>query len=180
MVDYYTYIELFLEDVHKAVSLNEFSKYFGTPHQTVKIHLQQLVFSKILLLDKRERFLFYRLNLENPLTYEYIAICEKQRMFAFLKKEIFSRLYLALIPFNSPMLIFGSAVDSKYNDIDLLVLSKDNAIRDVVKKFSLTYSVKIHLLLTSENDLTSTFLKEIRKKHIVLNGHSYFVNLIYR
>lgn len=180
MVNYYTYIELFLEDIHKQVSLGEFEKHFNTPHQTIKVHLEKLVTSKILLIDKRERFLFYKLNLDNPLTYEYIAICEKERMFAFLKQELFNRLYHALISFNSPMIVFGSAaVNSKYNDIDLLVLSKNDAIRDVVKKFSLTYSIKVHLLLTSEKDLSKTFKKEIQKKHVILCGHEYFVKMIY-
>jgi hypothetical protein len=180
MVSYYTYIELFLEDIHKSISLSEFAKHFKKPHQTVKVHLKNLVSEKILLIEKRERFLFYRLNLENPLTYEYITMCEKERMFVFLKKELFNRLYLALIPFNSPMLIFGSATtESKYNDVDLLVLSKNNAIRDIVKKFESTYSVKIHLIPAQENDLTKTFIKEVQKKHIILNNHEHFVKLIF-
>lgn len=180
MVNYYTYLGLFLEDISKSVSLSEFARHFKKPHQTIKTHLKNLVDEKILIMDKRERFLFYRLNTDNPLTYEYIIMCEKERMIIFLKNELFNRLYLALVPFNSPMLVFGSAVvDSKYGDIDLLVLSKNDAIRNVVKRFSLTYSVKIHLLLTSEKDLTRTFIKELQKKHIILNGHEYFVKLMY-
>lgn len=180
MVNYYTYIELFLEDKNKSVSLSEFAKHYKKPHQTIKVYLKTLVDNKILLIDKRERFLFYKLNLENPLTYEYIAICEKERMFYFLKKELFNRLYITLIPFNSPMMLFGSVVnDSKYKDIDLLVLSKNSAIRDVIKKFELTYSVKIHLILTEEKDLNITFIKELQKKHIILNNHEYFVKLMY-
>ncbi len=180
MVNYYTYLVLFLDEINKSISLSEFSKHFKRPHQTMKAHLQKLAEENVLIADKRERFLFYRLNKENPLTYEYIAICEKERLFEFLKKEIFKRVYLALKHYDAKMLIFGSAVnDARYKDIDLLVLSKDSSIRDAVKKLELTYSVKIHLLMTEEKNLTETFKKELQKKHIILNGHEYFVKMLY-
>lgn len=182
MVNIYTYLSLFLEDIHSLRSLNEFEKHFKKPHQTIKIHLNMLVNAKILLQDKRERFLFYKLNMDNPLVYEYLAMCEKQRMIDFLKKEIFKLLYDGLSHHfeNSKMLIFGSAtIDKNYSDIDILVLSKNNSIREFLKKFELTYSVKIHLTQTSKERLTKTFIREIRKKHIILNEHDYFIKILY-
>jgi predicted nucleotidyltransferase len=182
MVDYYTYVVPFLEDMNKSMSLSEFEKYFNKPHQTLKIHLKKLVDSKILIIDKRERFLFYRINLDNPLTYEYIIICEKERMLKILTKEIFHRLYLSLTPYfiDSSISIFGSSANNtQFNDIDILVLSKNKAIRDALKKFELIYSIKIHLIQTTENNLTKTFKKELQKKHLFINNHEYFVNLLY-
>lgn len=183
MVNIYTYLEIFSDDANKQVSLSELEKYFKRPHQTIKSHLDQLLKSKVLLEDKRERFLFYKLNLDNPLTYEYLAICEKQRLFRFLKKELFHRLYLELRPYfhNTQILLFGSSTNTNdYSDIDILLITKDHDIRECIKKFELRYSIKIHPTITQESILTKTFIKELRKKHIIFNAHDYFVNLLYK
>lgn len=182
MVNYTTYIKIFLEDINKQVSLNEFEKYFNRPHQTIRIHLKQLTDKKILIQDKRERFLFYKLNLDNPLTYEFIVICEKHRLIDFLDKELFYQLYVALNPFfnQAKILLFGSATYKKeYSDIDLLVLSKNKDIKRILEKFELTYSVKIHAIFSEEKYLTKTFIKELQKKHIIINEHEYYVRLLY-
>ena len=42
MVQKYTYLELFLDNFLKQVSLNEFENHFKRPHQTVKRHLSHL------------------------------------------------------------------------------------------------------------------------------------------
>ena len=183
MVNYYTYIEFFLQDIHKQISLNEFEKQYNKPHQTIKVHLNTLINSKILIQDKRKRFLFYKLNLDNPLTYEYITICEKQRLIQFLNKELFHQLYLMLHPcfVDSKILIFGSATTSReYSDIDMLILTENNKIREKLREFELTYSVKIHPIITTEKNLTKTFIKELQMKHIIFNEHEYYVNRLYK
>ena len=171
MVNIYTYFGIFLEDAHKQVGLNDFERYFKRPHQTIKAHLDVLVASRILLQDKRKRFLFYRLNLENPLTYEYLVVCEKQRLMEFLKKELLLRLYETLYPGfkNSKILIFGSATNSReYSDIDILIITKDNKIRETLRKFELTYSVKIHSIITTEKNygIGDTLLIELPSQKI--------------
>jgi len=173
---------VFLEDINKAISLSEFERYFKKPHQTIRIHLQNLVDAKILIEDKRERFIFYKINLNNPLTYEYISICEKQRLFDFLEKEIFNRLYLEMSNYfnHAKILLFGSVVNNKdYADIDMLIIADNKEISKTLKKFELTYFVKIHSVITSEKNLTRTFVKELQKKHIIFNSHEYFVRKLY-
>jgi predicted nucleotidyltransferase len=183
MVNLYTYLEMFLDDLSKQINLSEFENYFKKPHQTIKKHLTKLVNSNILIETKKNKFLFYKLNLEYKLTKEYLIICEKERLINFLKKEIlFSRLYGLLSDFfiTSNCLVFGSSVKNKdYNDIDLLILSKDNNIKKVIKKFQEIYSIKIHLILTNEKELNKTFLKELKNNHIIFNNHDYFFDLLY-
>ena len=184
MVRFYTYLELYLDDLRKLVSLSELEKHFKTPHQTIKSHLKDLVKGKILSEEKRARFRFYKLNLQNPLITDYLSLCEKERMFAFLNKNaLFSRLHSTIAPHlkESNVLLFGSAVVSKeYKDIDLLILSKDNKLIEELKKFEKTYSVKLHIIKTSESDLTETLITEIKKKHIIFSNHDYFVKVIYK
>lgn len=183
MVRFYTYFEIYLDDLTKQVSLSEFEDYFKTPHQSVKKHLEQFTDAKILTEEKKARFLFYRLNMENRLTTEYLILCEKERLLNFLgRRTMFLQLYKELSQFfkDSKILIFGSATEKKdFSDIDLLVISNDNKIKPVITKFSQTYSVTIHAVQTTEKNLTKTFINEIRKKHIILNNHDYFMEVLY-
>ena len=184
MVIFYTYLELYLDDLRKKLSLSEFENYFNTPHQTIKAHLSNLVKSKIVLEEKKARFRFYYLNLKNSLVIEYLALCEKERLIEFLNKNtLFNRLYQSITSYlkENSVLLFGSAVKNReYSDIDLLIISKDKKIREELKKIESTYSVKIHVVQTSENELTEALLLEIKKKHIILNNHDYFVRVIYK
>ena len=179
MVNFYTYLGLYLDDLKKTVNLNEFEQYFNTPHQTIKRKLHYFVKKGILVENKKGKFLFYTLNLQNMLVWEYLVLCEKERLLLFLEQSLFKRLYDLLFPFfkESSFLIFGSATDKKkFNDIDLLIISKKKID---LTQFEETYSVKIHLVQTTEKNLTPTFITEIRKKHIILNNHDYFRRVIY-
>lgn len=182
MVSIYTLIDIFSEDITRIVSLSEMESYFKIPHQTIKSNIQQLINSKVILPEKRKRFLFYKLNLDNPLTYEYIIISEKERLFKFLKNTLFKELYVTLYPYfsNTKILVFGSSVKEKnYSDIDLLIISTDKKILDTIKKFELTYNVKIHPIILSEITKDKTFIKELQKKHIIFNNHEYYIQKLY-
>ena len=184
MVRFYTYLEVYLVDVSKQVGLSEFESYFKKPHQTIKSHLNLFIDAKILKKEKKERFVFYRLNLENPLTKEYLILCEKERLLDFLEKNtLFSRLYNELSEFfnDSKLLLFGSSLERKgYNDIDLLIFSKNKNIKQTLHKFEQTYSKKIHMIQTEEQRLTNTLIQEIRKRHIIFNNHEYFMGVLYK
>ena len=180
MVRNYTYLEIYLDNLDKKVSLSEFEKHFKIPHQTVKNQIKMLVQEKILVEDKRTRFLFYEINKDNPALNEYLSICEKEKMFKVMdQRPIIRRLYTLLAQDVENMLVFGSAaISEKFNDIDLLVISKKD-IKKIIDDFELTYSVKIHVIRAEKKDLTKTLLTEIRKKHLILKGHDFFVEMLY-
>ncbi len=183
MVNYYTYLEIYLDNLDKHVNLNEFEKHFKRPHQTIKRYLDNLVKNKILLEEKKARFRFYTLNKENQLIFEYISICEKQRLFRLLEKPLLRRLYDFLTPHlaNNKILVFGSSLTKKsFSDIDLLILSDDAEILETLDKFQKTYSVEIHAIQTSSENLGQAFIKEIIQNHVILNRHDYFVKLLYK
>lgn len=185
MVNKYTYLEVFLDDIDKKINLNEFENLFARPHQTLKRHLAELVNEKILVMEKKNKFLYYSLNKNNSLFIDYLVITEKQKLFDFLKAPVFNRLYVSLENCfrENNILIFGSAVISKeYSDIDLLILSEElqrDKIKKTLKNFELTYSIEIHPIFSNESDLNETFLSEVIKKHIILNNHDYYVRLFY-
>lgn len=184
MVIFYTYLELYLADLHKRVSLSEFERHFKIPHQTIKARLKELVDAKILILEKGARFAFYSINKKNPLLVEYLAMCEKERMLDFLESNVlFRRLYdtLSRHMSESNILVFGSAAGKKgFEDIDLLIISGDKKIKSSINEFMQTYGVKIHFVQSDEKHLTDAFVTEIKKQHIVLNNHDYFVRRLYK
>jgi len=175
---------MYLGNLNRNINLSEFENYFKTHHQTIKKHLEQFTKAKILQEEKKERFLFYRLNLENPLTKEYLILCEKERLLNFLEKNtLFSRLYYELSQFfkDSKIMLFGSSVETNdYEDIDLLIFSKNKEIKQTLRKFNQTYTKKIHLVQTEEKDLTKTLIQEIKQKHIIFNNHEYFMEILYK
>lgn len=184
MVQIYTYLEIFLDDLNKQVNLSEFESYYNLPHQTIKRHLNYFIENNILTLNKKNKFLFYNLNLKNTLVYDYISICEKERLVVFLQNQLFKRLYEDLSEEfnNGKFLIFGSSVNNeKFNDIDLLVFvdKKENNISKLIKNFEKTYDIKAHLIVIDKKKITKSFKEEIIKKHIILNEHDFFVNLLY-
>lgn len=183
MVNYYTYLGMFLQNTNKEINLKEFEKQYGVPHQTIKPRLEKFVKARVLNKEKRDRFLFYSINKDNPLTREYLTICEKERLIEFLdKKPIMKRLYEELAKYfkDSSILLFGSSTNNeKYNDIDLLAITKNDAIKKTVKQFEQTYSKKIHLITTNEKNMTKRFKNELQKKHIILNNHDYFWKVLY-
>ncbi|MEK6808133.1 MAG: hypothetical protein AABY14_00430, partial [Nanoarchaeota archaeon] len=164
--------------------MSDFEEYFKIPHQTMKSRLYDFVRNKIIIEGKKARFVYYSLNLTNPLTKEYISLCEKERTLDFLDKNtVFLRIYSHLSKHfnNNKILIFGSAItEKKYNDIDLLIISRDNTIKKTIKQFEETYTLKIHTTITEEKYLQASLINEIRKKHIILNEHDYFVKVIYK
>ena len=184
MVRFYTYLEIYLGNLSRSASLSEFESHFKTPHQTVKKHLGTFTKAKVLIEEKKERFLFYKLNLDNPLTREYLLICEKERLLSFLEKNtLFARLYQELSQCfaDSKILLFGSSTEKKeYADIDLLIISKNKSISPIIKKFKETYSVKIHIVQTEEKYLTKALIQEIKQKHIIFNNHEYFMEALYK
>lgn len=81
---------------------------------------------------------------------------------------------------NSRILIFGSAVkENKFNDIDILIIGDGDAISDALKKFGRTYSVKFHIVQARAEELTQAFVSELRKKHMILNGHELFLEVLF-
>ena len=182
MVNNHTYLQLFLDDLRKQVSLSEFEKHFKVPHQTIKAHLSQLVKSRILNETKKARFRLYSLNLSNPLLIHHLSICEKERFFEFIKKPTFFSLYDHIYMHSqTPMLIFGSSVISdKFRDIDILIIGKNEGLRKALDNYEKIYGDKIHITQAEKNQLSYLIISEIRKKHILISEHDFFLRVLYK
>ena len=99
------------------------------------------------------------------------------------KNELFNRLYELISEElrENKILIFGSSVNSvDFNDIDLFLIAGNDKIGIKLKNFMKTYDVKIHIIKILDKNLTTTFINELKSKHIMFNNHDYFLRMIYK
>jgi len=173
-ITYSKIIGLFLNDYSRMVYLREAADELKKPHQTVRPYIQKLVKKNILSEKKHGKFLEYALNFKNGLVYDYLTIAEKEKTQEFIEDNpLASILYEKLSSFfkDSTFIIFGSSVNGikKGNDLDLFVTGKN--VKEEIKEFEEVYSKKIHLIHAKTlKGVSLTFIKEIYKKHIILNN----------
>ena len=173
-------ITIFLNDYSRRVYLREAASELKKPHQSIKPHIIRLVEKKILIEIKRKNVIEYCLNFKNKIVYDYLTVAEKDKAENYLKSHILIRtLFEKLSKYfkDSSFLIFGSGSEriDKEADIDLLMIGKDNIKKDI-GEFEEIYSKKIHMISVKNlKELSFSFVKEIYKKHLILNDTESFI-----
>ena len=166
---------LYLADYSKRYYLREMAILLKKPHQTIKPYINLLVKENILLKNERMNITEYNLNFNNKRIYDYLTIAEKEKLNKRLEEDSILRiLFEKLSSFfrNSTFIIFGSTVNKiqPNSDIDLVIIGKQN-INKVINDFEEIYNKKIHKVQINKLDnLTITLIKEIYKKHLILNN----------
>lgn len=173
-------IKYYLNNYNKKYYLRELSSLLKRPHQTIKPYVNKLVKEEILIEDRRKNIVEYGLNFKNKRIYDYLTIAEKEKLIERLKEDrILNILFEKLSGFfeKNTFVIFGSAVDQtkEANDIDLLVIGRQNISKEI-KNFEQIYNKKIHKVqIRNIEKLTSSLIKEIYKKHLILNNTEYII-----
>lgn len=171
----YRIIMQFLNNYDRRYYLREIASLLKKPHQTIKPYVEELVKERILIKNNRKHIVEYSLNFKNKQIYDYIVIAEKERLMEMLDKDILLKvLFEKLSGFfmKNIFIIFGSSVEKikKGSDIDLLVIGKSN-INKITDEFEEVYNKRIHKVqVTNLDKLNETLIKEIYKKHLILNN----------
>lgn len=173
-------VELYLNGYDKRYYLRELASLLEKPHQTVKPYAEALVEEGVLIKNKRKGVTEYNLNFKDRKLYDYLVIAEKERLMERLEQDALMKLlFEKLSPFfgKNMFIIFGSAVDkaSKGSDIDLLIAGKQNITKQI-EDFEKVYNKKMHKVqVTSIEKLDLTLVREIYKKHLILNNTEHIV-----
>lgn len=176
----YKIIGLYLKDYSRRLYLRELAYELRKPHQTIKPYVEELVKERILNKLIRKKITEYSLNTKSKIVYDYIVIAEKEKLIESLNEDILLKtLFEKLSPnfLSTTFLIFGSATIStqKASDIDLLVIGKRD-ISKTIKDFQEIYNKKIHKIqVTSLDKISLTLIKEIYKKHLILNNTDFVI-----
>lgn len=169
----WNYLEPFLY-TREYLHLRDISRKLKKPHASVRKYLN--IFEKEGILNKeiKGRLTLYKINIEHPNIIEYLTIAEKEKLLKELRKnlilnELIKKIHETTTEDNK-ILIFGSAATEykKANDIDILITGRSTLkIKEIENKLN----IKIHLINTTNlNNITETLKKEIRKKHLIIEG----------
>lgn len=174
-------LTLYLRDYTKQFYLREISKLTKIPLKTTQNLLSNLENDKILKSNTRGKNKYFGLNLENIQTKFYLLRAEIYRTLLFINKYPLFKTFLKELKTNSPLIIFGSFAKFRANkdsDLDLLIISKERLLFHLlpykIHKIELSKSSFIKALKKQEN-----LIKEIEENHIILNNHSFYVNIMW-
>lgn len=174
-------IEMFVYDYSRKYYLRELASVLKKPHQTIKPYVEELVKQGVLIKTKRKNLVEYALNLKTKKIYDYLVIAEKQRLLERLDKDIIMKVLfekLSDLFTENTFIIFGSSVEEikKGSDIDLLVIGSYK-VNKILEEFEEVYNKKIHKVQVDNlGKLSDTLIKEIYKKHLILNHTEQIIN----
>jgi predicted nucleotidyltransferase len=176
-------IVLYTKNYRRQLYLREISKLSKLPLKTTQTALADLEAGSIIKSLVRGKNKYFSLNLENIQTKMYLLYSEVYKTSVFLDKYLQFKTFLKALPSNNFIAIFGSFAKfsaNKDSDADLLIISE--------KELELPthlLSNKIHSLYMPENAFKESvqkqeaLIKEIEENHIILNNHSFYVNLMW-
>ncbi|MBU4502495.1 MAG: nucleotidyltransferase domain-containing protein [Nanoarchaeota archaeon] len=168
-------IRVYLNDYGKRFYLRELADLLNKPHQTIKPYVEELVKEGVLVKSERRNIVEYNLNFKDKRVYDYLVTAEKEALLERLRKDTYLKILfekLSVFFEKNTFVIFGSAGDrlQKGSDIDLLVIGTKNVTK-ALEDYEDIYNKKIHKIeVRDKNKLTMTLVKEIYKKHLILNN----------
>lgn len=176
-------LELYLGDYTKEFYLREISKLTKIPLKTTQNLISNLEKEKILKSYVRGKNKYFKLNLNNTETKFYLLQAEIHKTKLFIEKYPSFRTFIKDLKINNPLIIFGSFAKfttDKNSDLDLLIILLK---KEKLPLYLLPY--KIHKIELSETlfkkslEKSEPLIKEIKKNHILLNNHSFYINTIW-
>lgn len=176
-------LALYAGDYTQQFYLREISRAAGIPLKTTQDALSRLAEQRIIKSITKGKHRYFRLNLESIRTRLHLLRAEMHKTFEFLERYPAFEMFLKEMAPDVPLLVFGSFARleaKKDSDADLLVVSSSR-----IKLPSHLLSHRIHEIRLSEDDFRKgledkeALIEEIREHHIILNGHSFFVNSLW-
>ena len=176
-------IALYRSGYKKRFYLREISKLSKLPLKTSQNILANLEKSKILKSKVEGKNKYFSLNLDNIQAKSYLLQSEIYNTDLFLENYPQFKTFLKSLSTNTPLIIFGSFAKfkaDKDSDLDLLVISE--------KEQKLPFHLlphKVHQVNLGESTFIKavkeqeTLIKEIEESNIILNNHSFYINVMW-
>ena len=164
-------VALYLGNYKKSYFLRQISRLTNIPLKTCQSTLAYLEKEKILKSRTEGKNKYFSLNLENINTKSYLLKAEIYKTEIFIEYYPEIKMFLKALKTNTTILVFGSFANlkaKKESDLDLLILGEEK------QPFHLL-PFKLHKINLKEQ----SFVKEIEEKHIILNNHSFYVNVMW-
>ncbi len=185
-------IVLYSSNYRAKLHVREIAKLIGKNHSSIIPHLNRLESEKVMISEIVGRNKLFSLNFDNIITRTRIIIAEEEKAIIFLQKQFFiKKMFQRLVRegFKGVICVFGSYADGTFNktsDIDLLLIGDISKKKiDKIKELGSTYDKEIHIqkmiIKKFEEELQNNFglIKEIVKKHVILQQTETFVNKLW-
>lgn len=176
-------LSLFCSNLRRRFYLREISRLSNTPLKTVARSLGELEEKNILTSRTEGKHKYYELNLDNIETKFLLIEVEIYRTLLFLKNyPVFKSFLKEIGPSDGIIIVYGSFSEftaTEKSDLDILVISE--------KKLDLPQHLlpyKIHRVDLTQNEFMlalekgEPLIQEVLQNHIVLHGHSYFIDTL--
>ena len=176
-------LALFLGDYSNQFYLREISKLTRIPLKTTHRLVSSLEKDKILKSTVSGKNKYFKLNFGNPQTKLCLLEAEIYKTSIFIGEYPLFKTFLKELSTSSLLIVFGSFAKfkaEKDSDLDLLVVLKR---KEDLPFYLLGYNIhKVELLEKNfikaiENN--ETLIREIAENHIILNDHSFYVNIMW-
>ncbi len=176
-------ISLYSGNYKSEFYLRQISKIAKLPLKTCQNVLITLEKNRILKSKVEGKNKYFSLNLDNIQTKSILLQAEIYKTDIFLEKYSQFKTFLKELKTNIPIIVFGSFAKltaDKNSDVDLLIISEKE---QKLPLHLLPY--KVHEVNLSESYFIKavkeqeTLIKEIEENHIVLNNHSFYINLMW-
>lgn len=176
-------IALYRSNYKAQFYLRQISKLSKLPLKTAQNVLANLEKSRILKSRIEGKNKYFSLNLDNIQTKSYLLQAEIYKTDVFLETYPHFKTFLKSVNINVPIIIFGSFAKlsaNKDSDVDLLIISE--------KEQKLPFHLlpyKVHQVNLSEKSFSKALkqqenlIKEIEENHIILNNHSFYINMMW-
>ena len=181
--NYLEIISLFRGDYKGRFYLREISKLSKLPLKTCQNVLINLEEARILKSRMEGKNKYFSLNLENIKTKFSLLQAEIYQTCIFIEKYPQFKMFLKSLKTNIPIIVFGSFAKfkaEKGSDLDLLVISN----KELKLPFYLLPFKPHQIKMTEKTFLKAlnkqeNLIKEIEENHIILNNHSFYVNIMW-
>ncbi len=177
-------ISLFRGECKARFYLREISRLTKLPLKTCQNVLMALEKAKVLRSKIEGKNKYFSLNLENIKTKSYLLQAEIYQTDIFTEKYPQFKMFLKSIKTTAPIIVFGSFAKftaDKDSDLDVVVISE----KKLKPPFHLLPFKPHQVNLTEKTFLKSLeeqedLIKEIEENHVILNNHSFYVNIMWR
>jgi len=158
---------------------------YATAYRTIEKN------KKLFIVTKKGNIKLCSLNLEDPITKNYLILAERQQAEIFLKKNPKLNILKKELPKGDyACILFGSRAEAEHrkkSDIDICIINKDGNKNIKFSKYELLFKLEINPIFLSKKEFIKMLKEkehnlshEIVKKHIILHGEEYFWNIIFK
>lgn len=176
-------LRLYTQDYKSQFYLREISRTIKFPLKNVQNILSSLEKAGILKSSLRGKNKYFYLNLDKVQTKLILLQTEIYKTLLFLEKYPLFKTFLKKVTTQTPIIVFGSFAKftaDKDSDLDLILIQKK---QEKLPGHLLPY--KVHAIILSEESFRKalekqeTLIKEVETNHLILNNHSFYVNVIW-